>query len=331
MADHVTSIAKKYGISPTIFRRLIRQESGGNQGAVSPAGAIGRTQLMPATAEALGVNPHDPIGNLVGGARYLRQQLDHFGGNYHKALAAYNAGPGAVEKYGGVPPYAETQNYVRSILSGAGHVDAPSETPQSRSTSSRTVTSSRTIPGVDRSEERKALILQFLQQRNRPGSVVSLATGLDANRDTPSRTVKSTRVVKGSAPAAPSAPGGAPTARGTVNFDGKPVAAWIAPILKYARAHGWKGTVNEGLRSNALQAQYYAEYKAGKRRGPVAPPGTSHHRGTVYPLGAVDVEDPEVLSAILRRSPYANRLVWAGSKDRPHFSHPSGSTPGTGY
>jgi soluble lytic murein transglycosylase-like protein len=119
MPDHVTSIAKKYGIDPGIFRALVHQESGGNQHAVSPAGAIGETQLMPATAAGLGVNPRDPIGNLVGGARYLRQQLDKFGGDYKKALAAYNAGPGAVQKYGGVPPYAETQNYVRNILANA--------------------------------------------------------------------------------------------------------------------------------------------------------------------------------------------------------------------
>lgn len=105
-------------------------------------------------------------------------------------------------------------------------------------------------------------------------------------------------------------------------FDGKTVAGWIAPALEYARKHGWKGTVNEGLRSNETQAQYYSEFQAGKRRGPVAAPGTSHHRGVVYPLGAVDVSNPDQLSAILRRSPFANKLVWAGSKDRPHFSHP---------
>ena len=115
-------IARQEGIDPKLFRALIKQESGGNQGAQSPAGAIGRTQLMPGTAEGLGVNPHDPIDNLRGGARYLRQQLDKFK-DVRKALAAYNAGPGAVEKYNGIPPYAETQNYVRTIMgsySGSG-------------------------------------------------------------------------------------------------------------------------------------------------------------------------------------------------------------------
>jgi soluble lytic murein transglycosylase-like protein len=81
---------------------------------------MGLTQLMPATAASLGVtDPYDPVQALDGGAKYLRQQLDRFGGDPAKALAAYNAGPGAVARYGGVPPYAETQNYVSNILGGA--------------------------------------------------------------------------------------------------------------------------------------------------------------------------------------------------------------------
>jgi hypothetical protein len=131
--------------------------------------------------------------------------------------------------------------------------------------------------------------------------------------------------------AAPSSPsgGGNPSAAPAsykgpkyAKFDGKTVAGWIAPALEYARKQGWKGTVNEGLRSTETQARYYREMQAGQRAGPVAKPGTSHHRGVVYPLGAVDVSNPDQLSEILRRSPFANKLVWAGSKDRPHFSHP---------
>jgi soluble lytic murein transglycosylase-like protein len=81
---------------------------------------MGLTQLMPATAASLGVtDPYDPVQSLDGGARYLRQMLDRFGGDPAKALAAYNAGPGAVARFGGVPPYQETQNYVRNILGGA--------------------------------------------------------------------------------------------------------------------------------------------------------------------------------------------------------------------
>lgn len=114
--DKVRRIARQEGVDPPLLRALIRQESGNNRRARSPAGAIGRTQLMPGTARGLGVNPYNDTQNVRGGARYLRQQLDRFG-NVRKALAAYNAGPGAVQQHGGVPPYAETQTYVRNIMS----------------------------------------------------------------------------------------------------------------------------------------------------------------------------------------------------------------------
>jgi len=108
------SAASRYGIPSGLFLRLVQQESGWNPRAVSPKGAIGLAQLMPQTARVLGVDPHNPAENLEGGARYLRQQYDRFG-NWRLALAAYNAGPEAVERHGGVPPYRETRNYVRVI------------------------------------------------------------------------------------------------------------------------------------------------------------------------------------------------------------------------
>jgi cell wall-associated NlpC family hydrolase len=108
------------GVDPGLFVALIQQESGWNPDAQSPAGAVGLGQLMPATASSLGVNsPLDPVQNLRGSAQYLKQQLNAFGGDARLALAAYNAGPAAVRKYGGIPPYAETQNYVTSVLSNA--------------------------------------------------------------------------------------------------------------------------------------------------------------------------------------------------------------------
>ena len=103
-------------ISPTLLSALVWQESRWNPQALSPKGAMGLAQLMPATARYLGVNPADPVANLHGGARYLRQLLDQFDGNVEKALAAYNAGPGRVRSAGGVPAIAETQNYVTSIV-----------------------------------------------------------------------------------------------------------------------------------------------------------------------------------------------------------------------
>jgi soluble lytic murein transglycosylase-like protein len=116
----ITAAAKKHGIDPALLAGLVKQESGFNPNAGSPAGARGLTQLMPGTAAGLGVtNVLDPAQSLDGGAKYLRAQLDAFGGDVARALAAYNAGPGAVQRYGGVPPYAETQNYVRAVQANA--------------------------------------------------------------------------------------------------------------------------------------------------------------------------------------------------------------------
>lgn len=111
--------ARKHGVPESLFVRLVQQESGWNPHAVSNKGAIGLAQLMPQTARNLGVDPHDPKANLEGGARYLRQQFETFG-SWKLALAAYNAGPGAVQKHNGVPPYRETRNYVAVILGQPG-------------------------------------------------------------------------------------------------------------------------------------------------------------------------------------------------------------------
>jgi len=107
--------ARKHGVPEQMFLRLVQQESGWNPGAVSHKGATGLAQLMPATAAGLGVDPTDPAQNLDGGARYLRKMYDKFG-TWRLALAAYNAGPGAVEQHDGIPPFEETKNYVKAIL-----------------------------------------------------------------------------------------------------------------------------------------------------------------------------------------------------------------------
>jgi soluble lytic murein transglycosylase-like protein len=109
--------ARKYGVPEDLFLRLVQQESGWNQGAVSAKGATGLAQLMPATADLLGVDETDAGQNLDGGARYLRMMYDRFG-TWKLALAAYNAGPLAVEAHDGIPPYAETHDYVVAISGG---------------------------------------------------------------------------------------------------------------------------------------------------------------------------------------------------------------------
>ena len=106
--------ARRHGVPEDLFLRLVQQESNWNAAAVSHKGAVGLAQLMPATARMLGVNPRDPIQNLDGGARYLRAQYERFR-DWRLALAAYNAGPEAVERHDGIPPFAETKTYVRRI------------------------------------------------------------------------------------------------------------------------------------------------------------------------------------------------------------------------
>ncbi len=115
--DIISEISSKHGVNEKLVRALIKQESGFNPTIVSKAGATGLMQLMPATAESLGVSDaKDPVQNVDGGVRYLKSLMKKYNGNLILSLAAYNAGPGAVDKYGGVPPYKETQNYVKNIL-----------------------------------------------------------------------------------------------------------------------------------------------------------------------------------------------------------------------
>lgn len=127
-AAKIAELSARFDLSPSLLEALVWQESRWNEHAVSPVGAQGLAQLMPGTARYLGVDPRDPFANLEGGARYLREQMDRFGGDLEKALAAYNAGPGRVERAGGIPNIRETRHYVAAIIGRlANHSRAPGQ------------------------------------------------------------------------------------------------------------------------------------------------------------------------------------------------------------
>ena len=114
--DLITQAAYEYGVDPQLVKAIAIAESDMNQDEISPVGAIGVMQLMPETAAGLGVDPYDTNENIAGGTKYLKQMLDTFDGDVPLAVAAYNAGPGAVKRYGGIPPYSETKNYVGRVM-----------------------------------------------------------------------------------------------------------------------------------------------------------------------------------------------------------------------
>ena len=118
ITDLITKYSEENNLDADFVKAVIQQESGFNPNATSKCGAMGLMQLMPATAESLGVtDAYDAEQNIYGGTKYLKGLMDRFGNNKELALAAYNAGPNAVKKYGGIPPYNETQNYVKKVLS----------------------------------------------------------------------------------------------------------------------------------------------------------------------------------------------------------------------
>lgn len=131
VAQAIDAAAARYALAPELVDAIARQESAYNPAAISPKGAIGVMQLMPGTARTLGVDPRDAVANIHGGAAYLRQMIDKFDGRIDLALAAYNAGPGAVARHASVPPYRETQAYVATALSRLASTSLAQTNPQS--------------------------------------------------------------------------------------------------------------------------------------------------------------------------------------------------------
>jgi len=132
-SNQIEAAANKYDIDSSLISAVIGRESAGNRHAVSRAGAKGLMQLMDGTAKELGVtSPFDPNQNVDGGAKYLKTLLNKYDGNEKLALAAYNAGPGSVDKYNGIPPYRETQEYVKSVLALRNHIASTNEQTASK-------------------------------------------------------------------------------------------------------------------------------------------------------------------------------------------------------
>lgn len=314
-----TQVARRYGLNPRIFRAMIQQESGFREGLTSSAGARDIAQFTPATAREYGVTLGDnrASDDLDGAARYLLDNLKKYG-TYERALSVYNSGkPDAYKD----PNFSggQTYNYVRSIIGASKAPRAPRASTRGigSPTGGPTGPTYRTIPGVDNSQARRDLEINYFGTSHSPDALLNLAKGLQGAQDTPARRVRVRTPASASSPAQPpKIPAGA-VRGGVTKFEGVQVAAWIAPILRYARKQGWKGKVTSGYRSRAQQA---AIYNSGVR--PAARPGTSNHEGDEFPRGAVDVSEAQQLARILARSPYGGKLKWAGAKDPVHFSYP---------
>ncbi len=322
----ITEAARKYGVSPKLLWGLYGTETSfGKNVSRSSAGAVGPFQFLPSTARGMGVNPYNFKSAAYGAARYLSQYKTR---GTAGMLSAYNAGPG-----GGIQ-----RSYVNTTLRNAqsyGNVPGAKipgieHTPSGNAVGPSAVAK---LPGVSFDQAgfqkaQKGAILGKLISETEGGAAKDnplFATGLVSTRLPQRSEYENLPAPKGQLLKTPGAsvyvPPNSDTTKlkGVAHFGDKQVAMWIAPILKYAKEHGWKGSVTSGFRSNAEQTRIY---NSGVR--PAAKPGTSNHEGTEFPRGAVDVTDADALAKILARSPYRGRLVWAGAKDPVHFSHPRG-------
>lgn len=281
-------IAKQYGIPVWLFRNLISQESGWNPTIKSPAGAIGLTQLMPGTAQGLGVNPLNPVQNLAGGARYLADQYRKFG-RWDLALSAYNSGPGGTESAGRVEGFPETQGYVRAILGGRKPTGGgpPTAAP---------VAGVMTPAASGGTDARRQFALQMgqaimLKGRERELATVGAVLGLRQMLGSMTTARQNAGVMAQTMGALP------PTATPPQDSGGmdQSFAKKVAMLIAAVKRQGGSLYISSGYRSAAEQKRLWdaAVVKYGSEsaaRKWVAPPGKSNHgRGIAADLGG-DVE-----------------------------------------
>jgi hypothetical protein len=323
MADYqaeARKAAQRYGLNPGVFVRQIRQESGFNPNARSPAGAQGIAQIMPATAKGWGVNPNDPVAALNAAAKHMARYVKQYG-SYRDALVAYNAGPGRV----GQSLPAETQNYIKTILGGRDPGTSSVRTPGGATATAASAPSTRTTvtktPGVDKRIARAALIQSFLEDKS--SDPVEFAAQANALKDiAPTATTKTVRI-----PGAAATPSGGATS-GTVGGSfGKDHSPLLELIHNTGSGPGY--AVKDGRKVNG--PQFYSGVWAGhanhvhvaagpktivalgklaKKMGlrvgenphfggvsPVHVPGSYHYRGE-----AIDVSgDPQKMNEYARR------------------------------
>lgn len=333
------AVGAKYNIPAAVLAGVADVETnGGAHIATSSTGAQGLMQFEPGTARGLGVNAMDPHSAIDGAARLLLQY--GYRSNPLRAIGAYNGGPGNPQ-YGYANLVMQNARRLAPFLKGVNGASLPAMNATSTPAGSGggvTATTQNVVNQAGLDQARKAYLAgTFLQNEHNPfdigpksnvpdGLSTLFGPGLLSTQQpnvadfTTAQTVL--QKVAGGTPlnTHPAATtnlntGQYPTGVGT--YQGTAVAKWIIPILNYARSHGWSGSVTSGYRSFAQQK---AIYDSGVR--PAAVPGTSNHEGDQFPRGAVDVSNAQQLSSILAHSPYASTLVYAGSKDPVHFSHP---------
>lgn len=248
-------------------------------------------------------------------------------GRYGGILSAlHGSDPMAVASAIGQTPWGTGGDLVQRTIASASGAAAPAASlPAEAATPSTPTSPSAASPDAYKAARRTALQQYLATEHTDPNSLLTLAHGLtQAKTLSPSSQpgIAGVSSRRRSSPATALATDAGPLPTGVADFEGKKVAAWIKPALVYARKQGWKGAVNSGFRSDAEQVRIW---NSGVR--PAAKPqslggGGSNHSGTDFPLGAVDVSDAGQLSTILRASPWASKLIYAGAKDPVHFSHP---------